>query len=170
MSELRYQDVIPLRWTRPAVPPSAAELDRLDRDNERLLRLLPALENPESVADDAQPRQMQLLELRLQLLTDLLGELLAQANPLPPARALSLSVEEVSFSDETPPPEGEVVILELYLSASIPRPLRLPVRVSSAEPALVTGRLEGVGEPVRDLLQKLIFRQHRRAIAIRRGR
>lgn len=170
MSRLRYEDSIPLGWRRLASPLTEAELDRLQRENERLLLLLASLEpTAEPDEEGPLPRHLQLLELRLQLLTDLLAELLAQTLPLPPARSMWLSAERIGWQDEAPPAIGERVQIEVYLSEAVPRPVRLQAVVESVAGAEVSARLEPTGEGVADQLEKLIFRQHRRRIARERG-
>lgn len=171
MSGLRYEDTLPLRWQQLEALPAGQTLLQLSRDNERLLQLLPGLETaPEPVHDEeAPPRHMQLLELRLQLLTELLAELLAQTRPLPPPHALTLSTEVIDWLDDAPPPSGAVLMIELYLHRFLPRPLRLPAVVESLQPATggqrVSARLQPLGEVVTDELDKLAFRQHRRRVA-----
>lgn len=175
MTVLRYEDSIPLHWRPLDALPTGDNLDRLDRHNERVLALLPSLETPtEPVLDEEPPRHLQVLEQRLQLLTELLGELLAQQRPLPPVRSVALSAEDIEWSDDTPPRAGATVMVEIYLHRLLPGPLRLPVTVERQEPdgagERVVGRLASVGDSVVAELEKLIFRQHRRAIANRRQR
>lgn len=176
MTVLRYEENIPLQWRPLGALLSADELDRLDRHNERVLALLPGLETPTDPALDEEPppRHLQVLEQRLQLLTELLGELLAQQRPLPPVRAVAFSAEDIEWSDDAPPRVGATVMVELHLHRLLPGPLRLPVAVERQEAGgdgeRVLGRFAGVGDGVVAELEKLIFRQHRRAIASRRQR
>lgn len=176
MSGLSYEGMVSLRWQPLDALPAGDDLLQLAGDNERLLQLLPGLESmPESAHDEeAPPRYMQLLELRLQLLTELLAELLAQSQPPPPSHRVTLSAESISWEDEAPPPPGTALMLELFLHRHLPRPLRLPAVVERIEPAAagqrVLARLQRLPEAAAAELDKLIFRQHRRRIAsLRKG-
>lgn len=171
MSSLHYEGTVPLRWQLLEALPAGEALLQLGHDNERLLQLLPGLEStPEPAHDEeAPPRYMQLLELRLQLLTELLAELLAKTQPLPPAHRVMLSAETIGWEEEAPPPLGAVLMVELFLHRLMPRPLRLPVVVESLEPAAASQRVQARLQPLPEAaaaeLDKLIFRQHRRRIA-----
>jgi hypothetical protein len=65
-------------------------------------------------------------------------------------------------------------MIELYLHRLLPRPLNLPAVVERVETATgeqrVICRLYLAGEAVQAELEKLIFRQHRRAVASKRQR
>jgi len=177
MSELQYHERVPMSWRALAGPLAEVEADRLARDNERLLRQFASLESPleSGGEEDAPPaRHLQVLEARLQLMAELLGELLAQARPLPPRHPIWLSGRTLAWIDHQPPQPGARLLVELFLHESLPRPLRLPVRVerlsAEGDGTRVHTELDGVTEGVVEQLEKLAFRQHRRFIASRRGR
>jgi hypothetical protein len=172
MGGLRYQDSIPLRWQPLASGLSADALAQLARDAEQLLTLLAGLENvgEAPVDDEPRPRYLQQLELRLQLMTELLGELISQTRPLPSARPVALSADRLEWQDDAPPAAGTHLIVELYLHRLLPRPLRLPVRVDAVDGQRVAAGLADLGDSVIAELEKLIFRQHRRAVANSRQR
>src|SRR5690625_82934 len=133
MSGLRYRDTAPLRWRALDSLPEGPELLKLLRGNEQLLQLLPSIEAaPEQTYDDEPPpRHMQMLELRLRMLTELLADLLIQARPLPQQRSFELSVNELSWLDTEPPAVGQSIMVEIYLTLYLPKPLQLPAVVAS---------------------------------------
>jgi len=176
MGELRYHDQVPIRWQVLTEPLAEAELDRYARDNERLLRQLAGLEaSLESGEEDGPaPRYLQVLELRLQLMAELLAEVLAQTRPLPPRRSIWLSGAALEWIAPQPPQAGADLLVELFLHEALPRPLRLPARVTQVdaqgERSRVQTTLQSLGDGVVEQLEKLVFRQHRRMVASRRGR
>lgn len=174
MSALRYEDRIPLRWQELEALPTGQEQERIAHANSRLLQLLPSLEDtPEHTHDeDPPPRYIQILELRLQLLTELLADLLAQSRPLPPVHVVSLTADSVEWQDAQPPTVGSSLLVEVFLHPLLPRPLCLAAEVMQLEPqeesSLVRARLHIPADTAQAELEKLIFRQHRRAVASRR--
>lgn len=174
MDGLRYRDTVPLRWRLVDELPQGPELARILRSNEQLLQLLPSLEAPPDHAYDDEPpsRYMQMLELRLRMLTELLADLLVQTQALPPEHPIELSVNELDWLDEDPPAVSSAVMVEVYLNPSMPRPLRLPAVVASLSTEQggqwVNCRLQIDSEVVTAELEKLIFRQHRRLVASQR--
>jgi hypothetical protein len=174
MDGLRYRDTVPLRWRLVDELPQGPELARVLKGNEQLLQLLPSLEAPAEHAYDDEPpsRYMQMLELRLRLLTELLADLLVQTQSLPPEHPVELSVNELDWLDEDPPAVSSAVMVEIYLSPSMPRPLRLPGVVASVSTEQggqwVNCRLQIRNEAMAAELEKLIFRQHRRMVASQR--
>lgn len=177
MSALRYEDQVPLRWRELEALPTGLERERIARENSRLLQLLPSLEEgaQEHVHDEEPPpRYIQLLELRLQLLTELLADLLAQSRPLPAVHALGITAEFIDWLDAQPPAPGALLLVEVFLHPLLPRPLCLLAEVMTVEPCAkggqVMARLQVNAELVQAELEKLIFRQHRRTVALQRQR
>lgn len=169
---LRFQGKLPFHWQRLEAEPEAAERERLARDNERLLQLLPGVEPPPEPADEEGPlpRHLQHLELKLQLLTELLGELLARSHPLPPRRDVWFSTDQVGWHEAGDVPAiGMIVLAEPYLNESVPRPLRLIGQVRSVQEGEVVAELRHPGDGVLVQLDRLIFRHHRREIASRKS-
>ena len=155
--ELAFQDVLPFAW-RPL--PQGADRDVAQGYMERNARLLHAREaldqlGPVAVEkpDESSPHAADLLrlELKVNLLLVLVGQVLATSRPRPPAVPVRFNAQGVA---------------EIYLHDALAEPLRLPGRVSSVTPdGHVKVRFVPVGEPVADLLEKLCFRRHRRQIA-----
>ena len=171
--ELAFQDVLPFAW-RPL--PQGVDRDAAAGYMERNARLLHAREaldqlGPVAVEkpDESSPNAADLLrlELKVNLLLDLVGQVLATSRPRPPAVPVRFNAQGVVWRGAAPLPEaGAQGVAEIYLHDALAEPLRLPGRVSSVTPdGHVKVRFVPVGEPVADLLEKLCFRRHRRQIA-----
>jgi hypothetical protein len=169
--ELAFQDVLPLAW-RPT--PLAADRDTTAGYMERNARLLHAREaldqlGPVDKPDENAPNAADLmrLELKVNLLLDLVGQILATNRPRPAPVPVRFNAQGVVWRSPGPLPEaGGHGIAEIYLHDCLAEPLRLPGRVSNVQPdGVVKVRFVPVGEPVGDLLEKLCFRRHRRQIA-----
>jgi hypothetical protein len=172
--ELAYQDVLSFAW-RPL--PQAADPDVAAGYMERNARLLQAREaldqlGPVAVEkpDENAPSAADILriELKINLLLDLVGQVLATSRPRPQPVPVRFNSQGVVWRSAKPPlPEaGAQGIAEIYLHDALAEPLRLPGRVTSVTPdGHVKVRFVPVGEPVADLLEKLCFRRHRRQIA-----
>ncbi len=175
--ELRYEDLLPLRCTTLTAPPDSTRIHHLQERNDEVLRVLAALDeyHPEPADDHAQlTHELQRLDFKLNLLLDLISRLLAAQQPLPPAVALRLAASDLEWVTERPPPAGTWVEIELYLNPRYPAPLALPGQVASLDHThggtRVRVTFSALSEPVRDRLEKIIFRQHRRLIAQARRR
>jgi Atypical PilZ domain, cyclic di-GMP receptor len=169
--ELAFQDVLPLAWR---VHTHAIDRDTAAGLMERNARLLQAREaldqlGPVEKQDENSPNAADLmrLELKVNLLLDLVGQILAANRPRPAAVPVRFNAQGVVWrSQGTLPEAGSQGIAEIYLHDCLAEPLRLPGRVSSVTPdGHVKVRFVPVGETVADLVEKLCFRRHRRQIA-----
>ncbi len=171
--ELSWEDRLPLAW-RPAPADHAAETPRLYES--ALTRLNAILTVGEALAselpDEGSPRTQDLvrLEARLNLLLAMVGELLAAQRPRPAARAVRLGGSWVEWEDPHPPAVGETLAVELYLNPSLPDAVTLPAVVAAVNrpgsgQATVHATFPDLPPNVRNALEKLIFRWHRRRVA-----
>jgi hypothetical protein len=169
--ELAFQDVLPLSWK-----PMATAIDReltasFDERNLRLLHAWEAMDQhvptPEKVEDAPYTAEMMRLDLKLNLLLDLVGQLLVANHPRPhpvPVRFNALGAMWRGIG--TLPEAGEQGVVEIYLKDSLPEPLRMAGRVTSVTPeGGIKVKFLPMGEGVSDILEKLAFRRHRRQIA-----
>jgi len=169
--ELAFQDVLPLAWRALAHSvdrdTAAAYMER----NTRLLQAREALDQlgPVEKPDENSPNAADLMriELKVNLLLDVVGQILATNRPRPPAVPVRFNAQGVVWRSSGPLPEaGAQGVVEIYLHDCLAEPLRLPGRVGSTTPdGQVKVRVIPVGETVADLLEKLCFRRHRRQIA-----
>ncbi|QDQ25214.1 hypothetical protein FNU76_01965 [Chitinimonas arctica] len=154
---------LPLAWLHAAPPPGT--------DGVLLLRVLALLEAaPPHLDDEDGPEALrwQALEARVDLTLQLLGQLLARGEPLPPTRPLVLHGGGASWLAATALPVGDVGTLVLHLSPRIPQPLYLSAHIDSclAEAGgwRVNCSFQHLDAELQDWLEKTIFRRHRREI------
>ena len=155
----------PLRWLdRPPGTPVEVAARALD-----VLERLEALEErPHALDEDpALGRELARLERKLDTVLELRGALLDTARPRPPARAVDLRADALTWTAApgTAPPVGARGWVELYL-AELPWPLVLAAEITATGDG---GRAEAVlpdlSDALADALTRLIFRRHRRAVA-----
>jgi len=120
-------------------------------------------------ADETSPHAADILRLdmKLNLLLDMVGRLLASSQPRPKPTAVRFNALGGVFQASPPFPDlGSQGVLEIYLRDCIADPLRLVGRIASIGPdGRVKVRFIPPGEHVADLLEKLAFRKHRRQVA-----
>lgn len=138
----------------------------------RALNLL-ALGSHEHIDRSAPERanDMARIEAKLDMLLSLVGSLVTNNYPLPPAYPVQFSVELITVQFDQRFGLGDDVVVELYLSAEIPRPLILAARVSRAASASDRSSIAFETAPmdvaVRDEFERYIFLRHRRELAAR---
>lgn len=169
--ELAYEDVLPVAWRRlpdtfdPAVVGSFAER------NLRVLQAMTALEEHGQIekADEKVPYAADILrlELKVNLLLDMMGALLVASKPRPPLSAVRFNTLGAVWQANPPYPEpGQQGVLEIYLRDCIADPLRFVGRIGSVNPdGKVKLKIIPPGENIVDLMEKLAFRRHRRQVA-----
>jgi len=170
---LIHNDRLMLEWHYETQFPETTEVAALVAANERVLRVLAALgeRNPEHHEDHAElVSELSRLELKLDLLLDMVGETLHRQINLPQPVPVRLSSRGIEWFTDQLPDYGHMVGIEVYLHAATPRPLRFYGQV---EPSRPTGGVRvvfgaGTSREVEDGLEKFIFRQHRRSVASRK--
>ncbi|HEB93021.1 MAG TPA: hypothetical protein ENI94_06065 [Gammaproteobacteria bacterium] len=169
-SGVHFQAELPIVWEPLPGPPDASGQVSGHLANEELLGSLLILD--ESVSEpeeDAQQEHWRRVEAKLDLMLSLLGEVLVGQRGLPVPRPVRLGGDVLCIdgvSDLPPAAAGDWLRVQLYLMPRIPRPL---VVIAEVLPSEVSTRLllclTGLPETTRDLLERFVFRQHRRAIA-----
>jgi hypothetical protein len=169
-STLVMEEPLPLRWRATETPVTAPHWQL---SNEETLRVILSLDEHHVEASDENPeftQEVQRLETKINLILELVSQVLARQLQLPEALPVRLSAHEIEWQTSTAPAPGGCVLLEIYVCTRYPRPLFLPATVQGAAGERVRAVFGDLGEPVQDLLEKLIFRHHRRQIAAtRRG-
>jgi hypothetical protein len=169
--ELAYQDVLPVSW-RPLpdqINPDLAASYAVS--NVRVLHASTALQEqgPTDKGDENSPHAQDLarIELKINLLLDVVGRLLASNQPRPPSVAIRFNALGATFQGSNPLPRpGAQGCVEIYLRECVAEPLRLIGRVANVSPGgEIKVRFLPPGEATSDLLEKLAFRRHRRQIA-----
>lgn len=174
---LIYEDLLPLQWRESGAEASTLDMAKLDAKNEDVLRFIEVLdEHPnESAVEHASINQeLARVEVKFDLLLSLVTQLLGVYFPLPrPVRA-RLTPSGVHWISSEAISPGSHGVVEIYLSNRCPRPLAFLGRVENVEQDegeyRVAFQFSGLSEPIRERLEKLIFRHHRRSVALARRR
>jgi len=171
---LVLRDVLPLGW-EDADAGSRGELQiaQLNEANESVLRVVALLEEHRSEAGEDHhggvSTELARLDNKMNMLLDLVNRLLRFHISLPDSVPVVLGVTTLEWESKAAPQTGSSITVQLYLHPSYPIPLGLPATVHAVEGQKGHQRVqvtfEGLSEPVRDGLEKLIFRHHRRAVA-----
>jgi hypothetical protein len=168
--ELAYEDSLPLNWKPLPEPYDPTIAGGFAETNLRLLQMLAAMEEhrPEK-PDENSPHSADLmrLDLKINLLLDVMGQLMSANQPRPPALRIRFNAMGAIWTGARPYPDlGAQGVLELYLGDCLPQPLRLVGRIASVGPdGRIKARFVPPGEQIADLIEKLAFRRHRRQVA-----
>lgn len=177
LENISFTDNLPIKWSVLPQLPSDGEIQRHYRDDEELLQNV--LLNADFVSQDGDEEELdnahehfQRLEARLDLLLSLVTEMMSGNGNLPPPQAVTISGQglRVQSGDaaECDINQDTLLKVDLYLDPQFPRPLTLyayPVDVQEHE---FTVKFSPLESHLQDLLDKYVFRQHRRAIALAR--
>lgn len=169
--ELAYEDVVPLAWRPLPEPFDPAVINSFADRNLRTLQAVAALDEHGQVekTDDNSPSAADIarLELKVNLLLDMVGQLLTASHPRPKATSIRLNALGAVWQGSAPYPAlGNQGVLEVYLRDCVADPLRLVGRIASVGPdGRIKARFIPPGENIADLLEKLAFRKHRRQVA-----
>ncbi len=174
-NNLTYQAEVPLRWHVPEQPLDASRTLQLQNQNEGALNTILELGNIHSEVNEEQRESfpdLARLEFKVDLALELLHQIYAREISLPDVCSLTLSTTYAEWVERQPPEEHQHIHLEIFLDPKYPRPLIFPALVQKvcAQNGCfkITVALEFPGEPVSESLEKLIFRHHRRSIALSR--
>ena len=177
---LYYESNISLVWQIVDGLPADNELVTINEDNSRFLKALAALSEGAPDAGEELPQtaaELQRLDLKLNLLLEIVGELLANQRTLPAPTKVRLGHTGIEWLSEDCPPSGAHVCIEVYLRSELPSPLKFHgVAVltdaeagSASTSRRVQVRFAGLNPALQDDLEKFIFRRHRRSIAQRQA-
>jgi hypothetical protein len=166
---LVYDGLLPFSVQILDAMPSDNTLAMVNDKNEHSLRSsLVGNDNFDLEEHDELGHYLKRQEAKIDLLLDMVTELLTQQKRLPEERQLRLTPQGLQWQqcDANLPADAWVEVL-LYLTPSLPRPLRFFGTVNSnAETHSVN--FIAVSQPVTELMEKLLFRHHRRAVAQQR--
>ena len=169
--ELAYEDVVPLAWRALPEPFDPAVIGSFADRNLRTLQAVAALDEHGQFekSDDNSPYAADIarLDLKINLLLDIVGQLLVASHPRPKATAIRFNALGAVWQGSAPYPAlGNQGVLEVYLRDSIADPLRLVGRIAAVAPdGRIKARFIPPGEHIAALLEKLAFRKHRRQVA-----
>ena len=174
---ISYRDKLPIDWVVVAGLPSAGEQHRLDRANEALLQQLLLkdelhLQEHEDVDEGGYREHLLRLEAKLDLLVGLVTEMVAVNGNLPSRHDLVLGTHGLCVFQPGEHPsslkEGVLLRIRLYLDTHFPHPLELFATLVNTQMDSFSVELCPVEAHLQDLLDKFVFRQHRRDIAFRK--
>ena len=177
-SNLAFTGFLPLAWQELPVLPESNELQHQEKINLHILHILFALDiHAGDYGDDpialTSASELRRLDFKVSLLLEMVGQLLARQQAIPPERALTLTVNQVSWRTDAAPAANVTLRLELYCNFSYPRPLILYAHideiVSIENDFQIKATLHQPGAPLQEALERYIFLQRRRAIANQRG-
>ena len=164
---LALEDRLPLSWTVC----DTSNLGSLQLANQDTLRIILALEEhiPEAEERGANAPELARIDFKLNLVLDLVSKLLERHLVLPAPRLTRLTPEVVEWVADDGPSAGSNVEVQLFLCNRYPRAIVLPGRVTGtstgADGLRTSVSFEGLGDTVKEELEKLIFRRHRRLVA-----
>jgi hypothetical protein len=171
---LIFEDSLPMVWV-PGSLLQGPELARLNADNQQLLGAESSLEEArlhEPLKDEsaAMVHELQRLEFKLNIVLRLLSDLCLRQNALPAPQRLRLSSGGLEwFAPEAAQTPGSSGVLHLYINPALPQALKLQCTVAGERVAnsvrVRQFKFVAISEPVVALIEKLIFRHHRRLIA-----
>jgi Atypical PilZ domain, cyclic di-GMP receptor len=169
---LTFEELLPLAWV-PGPLPQGAELARLNADNHQLLGAESSLEEvrvPETLKEESPAllHELQRLEYKLNVLLRLTADLAARSAGLPPQQSIRLGAHGLEWIGAAAPAVGQGGVLQIYINTALPQPLKLPCAVVSerTQNGERVAQLEfrELSEAVVEMLEKLIFRHHRRLV------
>jgi hypothetical protein len=169
---LIFEDTLPVGWTPGA--PADDQYARLNADNQQLLMAYSTLDEVrvhEALKDEspALVHELQRLDYKLNILLRLTADLAMRQNGLPPAFRVRFSSIGLEWEGDAAPQVGEIGILVLYVNTVLPHPLRFPATVISEgihkDSKVTRLQFTALSEAVVELIEKMIFRHHRRLIA-----
>jgi len=169
-NELAYEDVLPVGWRPLAKPLDLGAVAVLTERNVRTLQVCATIEEqgPVEKAEDKSMHSNDLLrlEVKMNLLLELMGQILAAQQPRPAPAALRFNALGAVWQTATPPRNGEQGLLDIWLRDCLAQPLTLIANVTQVT---TDGRVKATftppGEATADLIEKLAFRRHRRHVA-----
>ncbi|HVI54124.1 MAG TPA: PilZ domain-containing protein [Luteibacter sp.] len=153
----------------PGPRPDAAALALINDRNASVLVAVSALMDRRSdIGEDDSPltQEVARLDAKLNVLMEIVNRLLLPQSGLPARIALRFNASGAVLPWDGLPPIGQPALLKLHFDACRALPLELPgVRLAGPSDGKGFLAFEGLSEPVRDGIERLVFRQHRRQVA-----
>lgn len=151
--------------------PSNNKLVHMNEHNEKVLNQILALDGLSSESSDDDPElssDLVRIESKLNLLLDMVSIIIEKDSSLPDKKNIILYASHIDWSQDSPHefPQDSWLELFVWLRSDYPKPFHLYGQVEyipSAELSRVKYR--GLNSGVVTLLEKIIFRHHRRVIA-----
>lgn len=171
---LVQEEHLPMRAELLPAAPDHTQLYRINEVNEKILKIIDYTDEHHEFSERS--ADFHILDVKLSLVLDILIEILTKQSHFPTKHWVKLSSHSIAWhSDEKPAWDpGSHIIVSVYLHHGVPRSLLLPGKM--AETKLTEDgkhwetvvRFTGLTENVTSLIEKAIFRHHRRSIAFNR--
>lgn len=174
---LILEEMLPLAWV-PGPPATGLVLARLNADNHQLLGAESSLDEvrvSEALKEEspALVHELQRLEYKLNILLRLTAELAKRSAALPPPQRARLSARGLEWFGAAAPAIGAAGLVHIYINPALPQPLKIPAVIRSertdAGERIAQLSFHDLSDSVIDLLEKLVFRHHRRLVAVARA-
>ena len=170
---LIYEDLLPLRWRITEKEATPLDVAKLNGNNEEVLRFIDILgEHPSDTGNNEYPplnQDLTKIEVKFELLLSLVSQLLSVYFPLPPPVQVKLDTTGVEWISSDTLNPGSYGLVEVYLSLHCPRPLIFPGKITGVEATMEGVRINAqfgeLSATLRERLEKIIFRHHRRSVA-----
>jgi Atypical PilZ domain, cyclic di-GMP receptor len=170
---LVFDDTLPIAFVA-GTPPDEAQLARINADNRQLLSEDASLEDTHRVEvlkeeSMALVQELRRLEFKLDAVLRLLASMHMRDESTPRPQKVRFTASALEWFGEGAPASGAIGVIELYLNRGLPQPLRLPAvavatRTDAGTP-VTQMQFENLSEIVKELIERFIFRHHRRLIA-----
>ena len=113
--------------------------------------------------------ELQRLEYKVNILLRLTAELAMRSSGLPAAERVRLSPRAMEWFGEHAAQADATGLLSVYINSALPQPLKIPAAIAGQRAVVEGGRATqfrfvGLSDAVIDMLEKLIFRHHRRLV------
>ena len=178
---LVYEAEFPVVWTYLKSELSEERAITTNVANEQFLRLMTSLDEklPEQGEGAEHSTELERLDLKLNVLLDLVGHILRNQLNLPEPENVRLGHSGMEWETLAAPAPGRQVSIRIYIESSLPNFLQFYCEIEGEleeqnnddgieRSSSVRARYLGLSEPVRDELEKYIFRQHRKKVAYER--
>src|ERR1700727_121847 len=170
---LIFEESLPVVWT-PGILAEGAQLARLNADNHQLLGAESSLDEGrghEAPKDESPPllHELQRLEYKVNILLRLTAELALRSSGLPQPTRVRMSSRALEWFGEHAARTEATGLLSVYINSALPQPFKIPSIVAglgNVDGARTTQfRFVGLRDRVGAIVEKLIFRHHRRLVA-----
>lgn len=172
---LGYTDALPLGFERLERLPDSAALAAIVAEDQQVLVADASLDEQrphQEKKSDEEPEfaeDLQRLEMKLNVLIQLVARLLNRGSSLPAVRSIRFHAQGLEWRVDDEEVQPGVGLVHVHVSRYFPQPLVLPGRIvgvhGDGEGRWVRFEFEGLSPLVVDLLERMIFRHHRRLVA-----
>ncbi len=168
--------IFPLTWREILEQESVNLILETALLNEQLLTSFANLEEnrlDQSDKGSSEDTHLNILENKINMLTQLMQYYLSLNCKLPAGKMVHLNSAGLAWQERDNPKVdiGKILLVEVFINTSFPRPIELLCRLDDIEKKDLSYFMYcsffKINDVVLDLLEKFIFRHHRREIAIK---